>query len=332
MGDILFSFPFIRALRKSLPDAHIDCVVVPRYAEMLNNNPWIDRVYTLSDKKGIRAFVEKVMFVGKIKKEKYDTCFFLKPSRTKAAVARMAGIPESIGFSGKNIDITREVDVPDSGIHRSDMIFLLAKAMDVSQNDGIYRYFVRDEDEHRAYELISSSGISGGRIVAINPGGNWAPKRWPPEKFVELTKRILDKFEDVNVLITGAEKDIDLAGKIVKSIDNTRCCTVAGKTGINSLAALFKRCTLVISADSGPLHLASASETATIGIFGPTSPGITGTRGKGKNVMIHKNVDCVIPCYVEDCARNHECMTVITVDDVFAEAEKLLMTKNNTDN
>jgi len=125
-------------------------------------------------------------------------------------------------------------------------------------------------------------------------------------------------------MVTGAKKDRKMAQEIMAGVNSDRCYTVAGETGLNELAALFKECSLVVSADSGPLHLASATGVTTIGIYGPTSAQITGPRGKGKNIILSKEVDCEVPCYVEKCNKDYHCMKDISVEDVFKAAEKVL--------
>lgn len=324
MGDILFSFPFIRSLKKAFPGAYLACVVVPRYADLLSHAPWVDKVHTLSDDRSLFSLGEKISFASMIRKEKYDTCFFLKPSRTKALVASLAGIPERIGFSGKNASLTKTVEIPGGNTHRADQILALASAVDVMPADGKYEYHFSDEDHEKAGQVLIKSGGGTRRVVAVNPGGNWLAKRWPEQQFKGLIKRLLARFQDIEIMVTGSTKDITLARRIVSDVSDQRCYTVAGKTGINELAALFSESALVVSADSGPLHLASATGASTIGIFGPTSPEITGQRGRGLNVVIHKDTGCVIPCYVEECEKEYVCMREISADDVFRQAERML--------
>ncbi len=324
MGDILFSFPFIRAIRKKFPDAFITCAVVPRYADLLAHNPWVNFVHAFTDDNSIASLMEKLEFIGMIRKEKYDTCFLLKPSRTKTVIAALAGIPSRIGFAGKKAaPLTREVDMP-RGLHRVDQILALAGAVGVSEADNTYEYFYSEEDAERGDALLHDVRGGSRRMVAMNPGGNWQPKRWPVESFVELAKKILARFKEVEIMITGAAGDEKLAGEMVLKIGSERCYTLAGKTGLNELAFLFRKCDLVISADSGPLHLASAAGVTTIGLFGPTSHKVTGPRGKGKNVVIYRDVGCEVPCYVEDCDKEFMCMRSIAVDEVFGAAEAVL--------
>ena len=321
MGDILFSLPFHRALRERFPDAYICCVTVPRYVDLFLNNPWINFAHVLSDTKDMLSISEKMAFVKMIRKENYDICFFLKPSRTKAMMAAFAGIGERVGFSGKKGALTKEVAPPPAGMHRADQLLSLAGVTGVKEANGSYAYSVSPEDLEKADKILRRAGGGNRRMLALNTGGNWDAKKWAGSNFVELAKKILNRFDDVEIMFTGAIKDMITTQEMVSSIADARCYTVAGKTGLNELAALFRKCELVISADSGPLHLASATGVTTIGLYGPTSRNITGPRGEGKNIVISKDIDCEVPCYVSECDKEFMCMKSIPIEEVFAVSE-----------
>jgi len=324
LGDILFSFPLLRAIRGRFPKAYIACAVVPRYRELLANNPWVDSVHALSDNNSISTLKEKLGFAGMMKKEGFDACFLLKPSRTRAVMASIAGIRERIGFSGKNCPLTRVVDLPKDHVHRADQLLALAGAVGVESADGTYEYFLSNEDKEKGRALLGSLSGRAGTRVALNPGGNWGAKRWPKENFIELGRKLLAVFGEIEIVVTGASGDVSLAREIVSSIGSPRCYSAAGLTGLNQLAYIFSVCSLVVSADSGPMHLASANGAPTIALFGPTSPEMTGPRGNGRNVVLRGSVDCRIPCYEENCAKGYECMRSITAGEVFRAAEKIL--------
>ncbi len=324
LGDILFSFPLLRALRSEFPQAYISCAVVPRYAGLLAHNQWISDTHILSDDNRIGTIGEKLSFTRMIAKERYDICLFLKPSSTKTVMAFLAGIHERIGFVGKKSPLTTEVEMPRGETHRADQLLALAAAMGIKTADGTYEYFIDEEYIDKADDLFHKEGRGVNRIVALNAGGNWGPKRWPAGNFVKLAKMLLERFEDIEIMLPGSSKDLRLTQQIVSEVGAERCYTFAGRTDLNELAAFFKRASLVVSADSGPLHLASATGASTIGLFGPTSHKMTGPRGRGRNIIIQSDIPCRIPCYVERCAMDHECMRSITPERVFAEAERVL--------
>lgn len=325
LGDILFSFPLLRALRQRYPEAYITCVTVPRYSDLLIHNPWVNYVHVLSDSTRLSTLFEKLAFIRMLRAEKYDVSLLLKPSRTKAVISRMSGIPERISFAGKNAPLTKEVDIPRDHIHRADQLLSLAGAMGVESADGTYEYFYGWEDREKAEGILRKEGGGVRRIVALNPGGNWKAKRWPRERFAELGKALLKRFTDIEIMVTGALKDIKLAQEIVSLIGGAeKCYSIAGKTSLNQLAALFDKCALVISADSGPLHLASATGTDTVGLYGPTLPEITGPRGRGMNIVVQRRTDCVLPCYEDRCPKNYACMRDIEPEDVARAAGEIL--------
>ena len=324
LGDILFSFPLIRAIKKAFPEAYIACAVVSRYKDLLVRNPLVDDVMCLSDKKGLFPLREKAFFIRDVQKRAFDTCLLLKPSVTKARMSALAGIPRRIGFSGKNAALTQEIAQPAGHVHRIDQLLAIARVLGVSDIDREYEYFVSEEDIRRAGILLDKVGGNAKRLITVHPGGNWDAKRWPRGNFTELIKRLLVIHPGVDIMITGAGKDQGLAADIVKGVSDGRCYSVAGLTGLNVLAALFKLSALVISADSGPLHLASAAGADNIALFGPTSQSITGPRGKGRSIVIQHDVGCETPCYEPECGKGYECMRAITVEEVYESASKML--------
>ncbi|MBL7072348.1 MAG: glycosyltransferase family 9 protein [Candidatus Omnitrophica bacterium] len=317
LGDILFSFPFIREVRRAFPSARIAVAVVSRYRGLFAGNACVDKVHVLSDSRGAGAFLEKVRFAREIAGEKYDACFFLKPSVSKGVMAFCAGVRSRIGFGGKRMFLTEYVKAPSENVHRARRLLALAGGFGGAVGDDTYEYVVPAEDPGKVDKLVHSAAEGGWRVIAFNPGGNWGAKRWPVENFICLAKGVLEKFSGVEIVVTGAKKDVGLAEKIVSGVGSERCYSVAEKTDLRVLAALYKRCALLVSADSGPIHLASAVGTTTIGIFGPTDPEVTGPRGVGKSVIVRERVDCKIPCYEEVCGEDYVCMRDVTVGKVF---------------
>jgi ADP-heptose:LPS heptosyltransferase len=151
-------------------------------------------------------------------------------------------------------------------------------------------------------------------------GGNWDLKRWPKENFKELVARLKD--ENIKIVVPGGTQDREMAQAMVDQ--NSRVVTLAGQTNLKQLIALLKRARLVVSADSGPLHIANTVGTHTLGIFGPTRPEVTGPRGKGKSIILQKDVGCNrAPCYFLECPDN-VCMKAVTVEEVYNAIKKLI--------
>jgi lipopolysaccharide heptosyltransferase II len=325
LGDILFSFPLMKVLKRDFPGAYISCAVVSRYAQLLEGQKCVDEVLILPEKGNFRSFLEWPLFIRSVRKKGFDVCFFLKPSRSRSMAA--ANVGTRIGFEGKNVGLTHAVRAEEGDLHRMDRILSLAEAAGakVAHRDRVYEYVLSNSELDRARNLLRSCGHHApGRIVCVNPGGNWAPKRWPAGDHAELIGLMLEKYGDISIAVTGAPKDRALALRIAASAGDPRCFSIAGRTDLKGLAAVFALSSLVISADSGPLHLAAACGVPVVGLFGPTSPALTGPRGTNASSVIHHEVGCNVPCYETDCSKGFECMKSIRPSEVMKRVSELL--------
>ena len=173
----------------------------------------------------------------------------------------------------------------------------------------------RDVCEHLATKLRARGLTGDERIVVLNTGGNWDLKQWPKERFAELTARLTREL-GFTVVLCGAPSDKARVQSIAQDC-GVGPVVLAGETDIKELAALFKRAHMVVSADSGPLHLANAVGANVVALFGPTRPEITGPQGQGRIKVLMRDVGCnAAPCYYLECPDNR-CMKALTVDDVF---------------
>ena len=170
------------------------------------------------------------------------------------------------------------------------------------------------------YRLLQKEGIADGDfMVVVNVGGNWDLKRWPQENFRALISRLIKEL-NAKVVVPGATKDRELACDIASLLE-VKPVVLAGRTSLKELMALLKRASLVISADSGPLHLAAGLGTRVIGLFGPTRPEITGPRSPARWVVLQKDVGCRVPCYFASCSYR-VCMDFLLPKEVFLETKK----------
>lgn len=324
IGDILFSTPFIRAVREAHPDAHIACLIHPRCREMLASNPRVDELIIYDEEGAHRGIGGKAKLVRELRKRRFDTAFILHRSFTKALLIYLAGIPERIGYATKRRGpvLTKAVEAPADGLHKVEYFLRVAETAGIPVRSRSYEFFVMDADRKRVEGLLAAGGVAGGeRIVVINPGGNWDKKRWPEENFARLADRLVERF-GVKIVITGAEKDAALAGDIGARM-SAGAFIVAGRTTLRELGALMEKASLVVANDTGPMHMAVAMGAKVVALFGPTSPAITGPYGGGSYQVLRKKISCDVPCYDLACS-DHSCMEAITVDDVMEAAGKAL--------
>lgn len=325
MGDVLFSTPFIRAIKAGFPGGYIACMVVPRCREILEGNPHLDEII-IYDEEGIhRNLKGKIHFVSHLRSKRFDGAFLLHRSFTRTLLVALSGISERVGYPTRKRGflLTEKVNLPDAQIHRVEYFLNIARAagIQVGDNEG-YDFFISHEDKKHIRELLEREGISErDSLVVINPGGNWLLKRWPKENFACVADQLTEVF-NCRIAITGSEKDIGLAEDI-SALMKSKPIITCGKTSLKQLGALLERSLLVISNDSGPMHIAVSQKTKAIALFGPTSPTITGPYGKGDYTVIQKDIGCEVPCYNLTCPDN-ECMKAISVEDVVDASKKIL--------
>ncbi|MBM4308848.1 MAG: glycosyltransferase family 9 protein, partial [Deltaproteobacteria bacterium] len=158
-------------------------------------------------------------------------------------------------------------------------------------------------------------------LIGINPGAAYGlAKCWHPDRFAELGRRLCERWK-ATALIFGREEERSMADRILKSLGGGGI-DFTGKTHLLQLAALLERCRLLVTNDTGTMHVASAVGTPIVAIFGSTDPVATGPWGDG-HVVVRKEVSCS-PCFKRVCPTDHRCMEGITVDEVEKVVSKKL--------
>lgn len=324
VGDVLFSTPFIRAVREANPDAYIACLLHPRCKEILEANPRLNDIIIYDEEGAHKSLFGKWAVIKKLKEGRFDTVFLLHRSFTKALLTYLAGIKERVGYPTKNRGgiITHVVEEPSEELHKVEYFLNIARAYGIDVRDSSYEFFVRDEDRKFVRALLERHGLTNkDLIVVFCPAGNWPPKRWPAENFARLGDELAEKF-GAKIILSASGKDVKLAEEI-KSVMACNPVITAGETNLKQLGALLERAGLVVANDTGPMHMAVAVGAKTIALFGPTSKRLTGPYGGGDYRVISKNESCEVPCYDVKC-KDNACMSAIKVEDVLNEAGEVL--------
>jgi len=318
-GDVIFSSPVFKALKEKYPKAQISCLAVPRVREVLESIPFIDEIIAYDEDGRHWNPLSKLKLIFQLRRKRFNIAFLLHRSLTRALLVYFAGIPQRVGYDEKKRGkfLTHKVEFLDEPVHRSDHYLNVIESYGVPVNDRQYQLSVSPNTKQDIQEILKSKNIEDDDfLVVVNPGGNWDLKRWPVRKFCMLLGAVLVDL-GAKIAISGAEKDIELAKEINSHVPRDRVSVnLAGETDLKQLLALMERADLVVSADSGPLHMANGVGSDVIGLFGPTRPEITGPRGSGRKFVIQHDVGCNREaCYYLQCPDNI-CMKSITVDDV----------------
>ena len=337
-GETLFATPFLRALREQQPHAFIATLGWPQCREVLLHNPRVNLLLDY-DERGIhRGVLAKWRLINSLRANHFDTTFILRRSLSRSLMLAMAGISTRVGFNHVKSGwlLTHRLPAPSqqagqAGVrpaaipqHKSATYLPLLEAVGLKSRAGSYEYSVSEIERQAAREWLRTHGVLNDRpLVVLHPGANWFHKRWAPERFAVLGDRLVDA-QHVQVLITGGPADVPVAQAIKQQM---RCAAtvLAGQTTLRQLAACLEQTHLLISNDTGVLHIAVALRRPVVALYGPTSPALTGPLGDGAHTRILHHPDCCpkIPC-VEPDHPAHPGMNAITVDEVYEAACRLL--------
>lgn len=310
LGDAVFSVPVFTALRHAYPKAHIACVCVNRVADVLQYCDSIDEIIILDEKKQHRSFWKKLQFIGLLRAKKFDTAYLLHHSFSRLLMVWLAGIEQRIGFSKFPWWMTLPVASGFEELHRMDNYLRVVEASGIQVIDRTYRLTPPPDKE-----LVRD------QYVVFNTGGNWDLKRWPQMRWVELAGMF--KGGPCRVIFSGAKDDFIDAQMIIEK-SGVIATNLCGQTTLGESLTLFAKAQVVISADSGPLHLANSVGAKVIGLFGPTQPIITGPRGNASMRIVFKNCGCnKSACYHLNCSDN-VCMKGLSAEDVYKAYQELI--------
>jgi len=321
LGDVLFSTATIRNIRQNYPDSFIACIIPSRCYSILKGNPRLDEIIIFDERDRHKSALSQLTFVKLLKSKGFDTVFLLHRSFSRALICRLAGIPQRIGYYTKKRGflLTKKINAPKKdSLHRIDYYLNIIEKAGLKVEDRFLEFFISEDDQKFVDDFLRKQQIGKDNfLIAINPGGNWLPKRWPKDYWAALSDRLITEFR-AKVIITGDHRDLPLALNIKESMKEKPVIT-CGVFNIKQLGALSKRVDLFIAADTGPLHIANACGVKKlIAIFGPTSPQITGPYPLKNVIVLRKDVGCKIPCYRLRC-KDNRCMKAVTPEDVIGQ-------------
>ncbi|MFH1665314.1 MAG: glycosyltransferase family 9 protein, partial [Candidatus Omnitrophota bacterium] len=313
LGDIILTTPVLGRLHKEFPGAYIDVITGAPGKEIFMPHPAVRKVTVHVKRRSIGGRLREVMA---IRGEKYDMVVDLKntliPYLAGAKYHTRVFIPVWPGMrSARN-----------NGIHKRDehLAKLSHMGMDISAPAD---FFMPSGDTEKKFIDGILAAAGGEKTVVIAPGAKSHLKRWPARKYAMLANRLVAEF-GCRVYLTGdaADKKVieEVAGHTAAGTVSDICC----KTSVSALGELMRRSDLVITNDSAPLHVASAVNTPTVAVFGPSDEKKYGPLA-GRSRVIKPRVPCR-PCGKALCSPGPDegCITLIGVDEVFEAAREIL--------
>ncbi len=330
LGDVVHSLPFLKAIKDTFQDAHIEWVISKSFKEILERNPLIDKliVFDKDSWKKLRNFPKTakdgVGFVKTLRAGRYDMIVDLQGLLRTGIMAFFASSPLKIGFKhareGSRHFYNKKISVNGS-LHAVDKCLEVAKSVGAKTNRVEFPFYIDDTERKIIRRLIGNLT----EYVVVVPSARWETKKWPAENFGTLISRL-----SVPCIIIGSAADEETIRRVM-AFSKGKGINLCGKTSLKELLALIEGAKAMVSNDSGPMHIGAAMGIPVIALFGPTDPSKTGPYGwseirseqKGEKLKVLKaSLDCS-PCFRKKC-KDPLCMRNISVETVFKEIKEYL--------
>ena len=315
LGDVVHAIPAVAALRVAFPSARIDWLVEAKHRAIVDLVTVVDRAIVL-ERPNVAGWTAAVRTMRQIA---YDVAIDLQGLMKSAVLARASGARRVVGFSIWHL---REKTARPfySDAHEAEGGHVIAKNLRllraVGVQDEIVRFPLADVHSTALEELRARVG---GRFALINAGAAWPNKRWPPRAFGELAAFLRDACGLTPVVLWGPGEE-SLAGAVVAS--SSASAVVAPRTTIQDIVALAREAALVVSGDTGPLHIATAVGTPAVSIFGPTDPERNGPFDP-RDISVSRYDSCGCH-YDRACHEAAWCLAGVTVAEVCAAVQRRL--------
>ena len=338
IGDVIHTLPALNALRRHFPQAEITWLVERAAADLVVGHPALDRVIVSHRKQWIQALKHAPRrptwrrirrFVKDLRDTRYDLVLDFQALLKSGAMIALTRSGEKVGF-GKGMAhmehsywfLNRRLPAVSMEHHALVRNLMMIEALGVDCRRIEYRLPIGQADLSAVEALLQHSPDGDGAsrpLVAINPMAKWESKLWRADGFAAVADAVKARY-GARVVFTGSAADRPAVADIMARMQRP-ALNLCGATTLKQLAALYGRCRLLVSTDTGPMHLAAAMNTPLVALFGPTAPWRTGPYGSGHQI-VRAPGDCG-PCFKRICPQGG-CMTAITTERVLAGVDRIM--------
>lgn len=328
MGDLVHALPAVASLRNAFPHARIDWLVEARWRELLEGNSDLTTVVTADTFAWRREPLRRASWrslarlLAGLRQARYDVAVDLQGLYKSALLARLSGARERLGFEksflkepGAARFYTRRVRPPEN-THVIEMNLALAKAAGAREPQVRFPLPCRPDDEAAVEERLREQQVRD--FFVLSPGGGWGSKCWPVERYAMLHNSLARQRGWRSVINVGPGEEHLLSELLVRARVTK---PVHFPVSLAQLVALIRRARLLVSGDTGPLHLAAALGTPVVGLYGPTDPVRNGPYSNRSAVVHHREFGRIT--YKHE-GKPSPAMLAITVEEVLAAIEQVL--------
>jgi len=300
LGDAVMSVPAVRAIKGGRPDVHVTIAAPDKIAPMWKLIPEVDAIIPLPE--------GSLLPVVRLLRQQmpFDVAILFPNSLRVALESWLSGIPRRVGYRGHwrswlVNQIVREPRKPGPPEHHS-LHFL-----------RIARECGAETSNIEASNPNQTSNIKHQTLIGLCPGAEYGPaKRWLPERFAEAAAKITAQ-SSAQWILFGTKKDAAIGEQIAATIGD-HCVNRIGQTTLDQLIDELRQCSLLLTNDTGTMHLATLLGVPVVAVFGSTEPRLTGPLGNGHTILRH-HVECS-PCFLRECPIDFRCMKAVSADEV----------------
>jgi heptosyltransferase-2 len=302
LGDAVMSAPAVQRLKRGRPDARVTVLTQSKLADFWRLMPEVDELITIEPGDSVFRVASKI-------RRNFDAAILFPNSVRSAIEPWLAGIPRRVGYSRPWRDFFLNQFIPDPPFPAP-----------LQHQAGHYLRIMDRIGANLQEELWNGNHRSGEpKLAGLCPGAEYGPaKRWT--EFGAAAKELSGR-HGLHWLIFGTAKDKPVAAKIMNELE-TSATDLTGRTSLLDLAVQLQRCRVLLTNDTGTMHLAAFLGVPTVAIFGSTEPQLTGPMGKGDTVIRH-HVECS-PCFLRECPLDFRCMKAVSVDEAVSAVERAL--------
>jgi heptosyltransferase II len=316
LGDSIMSIPAIRSIRAGRPDAHVTVLTPEKLAPIWKLIPEVDDIICLTTK----SLLATVCLVRQ--KSRFDVAIVFPNSLRAALEVWVSAIPRRVGYRGHVRSwllnqIVREPRTPGPPQHQSGRYLRIAQDCGATAVENV-DLVGGDRRAHRGEELRPNAPAGSARPpyqlkLGLCPGAEYGPaKRWLPERFAEASALIAAQ-SNAQWIVFGTKDDAAIGETIAAGLGD-RCINRIGQTTLEQLIDELRACRLLLTNDTGTMHLAALLGVPVVAIFGSTEPRLTAPLGKGHIILRH-HVECS-PCFLRECPIDFRCMKAVSVQEV----------------
>lgn len=322
LGDLVCTTPALRSLRRLYPHAHIVVEVGERAACVLEHNPNVDEILLRPRHQGLSG---KARFIRLLRKRRFDLGVILDDSADMILYLWLGGIPRRVGLIHKKRFAGLLTESVPFDPMQHEMIDNFRKVVGLLGGDVSNRQpelFPSAQDIDSVEALFAENSLNASdSLIALNPGASAPANRWLPTRFAEVGDRLAQR-PNTRILLLGSKGDLPIVTEVLRSMQAVPV-VLTGQLSVLQLAETLRRCALLITNDTGPMHIGCAMRTPIVAIFGPAVPHESGPGYVPGNITIRNVSSCPL-CTKYDCRDNRRCMQAVTAAEVVAAAEKQL--------